>query len=49
MKTQEIGLVKDILWYLKAAIELKAIYELKDVHLLALSEIIDEAEKTKGR
>ena len=48
MRTREIGLVKDILWYLRAALELRVICELKGFHLSALADIINEAEKTKG-
>jgi len=44
MSNSEIGLVKDILWYLRGAIELRGIYELKDYHLVALNKIIEEIQ-----
>lgn len=47
MDPYAVGLLKDILWYLKGAIELRSICELKDYHLSALSEIIDERQKDK--
>lgn len=44
MKQHKIGLVKDILWYLKGAIELRAIFEIKDPHMIALKEMIEESQ-----
>lgn len=45
MTIKEIGKVKDIYWYLRGAIELKGICELTDVHLIALKNIIEEAQR----
>lgn len=49
MRKHEIGLVKDVLWYLKGVIELRAIMELKQSHLIALSDIIEEAQKKEEK
>lgn len=45
MSKVNTGLLKDILWYLKGAIETKGIYEIKDSHIASLHIAIEKLEE----
>lgn len=45
MKLYEIGLLKDILWYLRGARETGGISEIKDYHITTLAQGIETLQK----
>ena len=49
MKWHQLGKIKDIYWYLKGAIELRAICELEDGHMACFRLAIEEIQETIER